>query len=98
MVFLIKLKTGFFETKFCTMSVMNKRIKIFFEDDLDQNEIIIPEEELLSIAIFSKKGKNTEIEIHTKEKIYVGNYIENRSKDEVINTLVDAFDAKVAVN
>jgi hypothetical protein len=77
---------------------MNKRIKIFFEDDLDQNEIIIPEEELLSIAIFSKKGKNTEIEIHTKEKIYVGNYIENRSKDEVINTLVDAFDAKVAVN
>ncbi|MDP3386276.1 MAG: hypothetical protein Q8S24_03490 [Eubacteriales bacterium] len=95
MVFFIRLKIGFFETKFCTMSVNNKTVRLFSEDLFNEKETIIRDSEIISIAISNRNKKPTEIEIHSSDKIYIGQYIDTKSKDEISNAFVTEFGSKV---
>lgn len=95
MVFFIRLKTGFFETKFCTMSVKNKTVRLFSEDLFNEKETIIRDSEILSITIINRTKKPTEIEIHSSDKIYIGHYIDTKSKDEIADAFVTEFGSKV---
>lgn len=95
MVFFIRLKTGFFETKFCTMSVRDKAVRLYSENMYEDKQTIIHDGEILSIAIINKGRKATEIEIHSTEKIYVGHCIDTKDKDEIANAFLREFGSKV---
>lgn len=95
MVFFIRLKTGFFETKFCTMSVRDKAVRLYSENLYEDKQTIIRDGEILSIAIMNKGRKATEIEIHAADKIYVGHCIDTKNKDEIANAFLREFGSKV---
>lgn len=95
MVFFIRLKTGFFETKFCTMSVKDKTVRLCSEDLYNEKETIIRDSDILSVAIINRQRKPIELEIHSYDKIYTGQCIDTRFKDEISNAFLTEFGNKV---
>jgi len=95
MVFFIRLKTGFFETKFCTMSVKDKTVRLFSEDLYNEKETIIRDSDILSVAIINRQKRPIELEIHASDKIYTGHCIDTKFKDEISNAFLTEFGSKV---
>jgi len=77
------------------MSVRDKAIRLYSEDIYDDKETVIRDSEILSISIIHKDKKPTEIEIHATDKIYIGHYIDTKSKDDITNAFLTEFGEKV---
>ena len=97
MVCNFKLKTGFFETKKCTLLVRDKAISVFYDNDYDDKGLIIMDNDLLSISAIVRNNDTTEIRIHTLDNIYTGYCIDKNKTDKVIKTFINEFNNKVSI-
>ncbi|SHJ60397.1 hypothetical protein SAMN02745751_02939 [Dethiosulfatibacter aminovorans DSM 17477] len=97
MVCKFKLKTGFFETKPCTLSVREKAISVFYDDDSDDEEILIMDNDLLSISVIIRNHTTTEIRIHTMDAIYTGYSLDENKTDGIIKSFLNEFSHKVCI-
>lgn len=92
-----RLKTGFFETKLCSMSVKNKSITFFCDDSYKYNKISIAEDIILNISVTIKQNHPVEIEIHTLNTIYTGYCINEADTEDIVKMLINEFDSKVSI-
>lgn len=97
MVCKFKLKTGFFKTKPCTLSVREKAISVFYDDDYFDDEILIMDNELLSISVIIRNNSTTEIRIHTLDEIYTGYSMDENKTDGIIKSFLNEFSHKVCI-
>mgnify|MGYP000626486789 CR=1 FL=1 len=67
MVYEIRLKTGFYETKLYNLSIKDQRIAIL---NNEEEIIVIDDDDLLCVSVTERN--NIEIEIQTKTKVYSG--------------------------
>ncbi len=96
MSYAVKIRTGFFETARCELSVSEKTIKLS-SDQLDHNEVMIHEEEMLSLFITGKPGACPELEIRTAETMYIGTFEDETVVRDVITELSKAFSKKLLI-
>ncbi len=98
MVCNFKLKTGFFETKKCTLLVSNKAISVFYDDDYDDKGLTIMDNDLLSISAIVRNNDSTEIRIHTLDNIYTGFCIDEGNTEKVIKSFINEFNNKFSID
>ena len=97
MVCNFKLKTGFFETKKCTLFVRDKAISVFYDNECDDKGLTIMDNDLLSISAIVRSNDTTEIRIHTLDNIYTGFCIDEDKVEKIIKSFVNEFKSKVSI-
>lgn len=92
MLFNIRLKTGFFETKPYDLLVGKDRL-VLSSKESESGSIIIPDKNIISIALNNKKAP--EIEIQTWEKIFQGSLLEKADFEKLLNSIKENLSVKI---
>ncbi len=96
MSYAIKIRTGFFETARCELSFSGKTIRLSSER-LKNNEVVIHDDELISLCITKKPEAYSELEICTDKKMYVGTLEDETAVRDVIAELSEVFSKKLII-
>jgi len=91
-LFDIRMKTGFFETKTYELLVGKDRLVLSSKESKDDN-ITIPDKNIISITL--KNEKAPEIEIQTWEKIYLGSLLKRDDFEKLVELLKENLNAKI---
>jgi hypothetical protein len=94
MILNIKLRAGFFKTLSYCLTIGRRKI-FLTPHDPDNEEYIIDEQELISVCIYKKSSQTGEIEITTKNCIYIGNFILQTNLEEVFHSFSKEFGDKI---
>lgn len=92
MLFKIRLKTGFFETKAYDLMVGKDKL-VLSPEESESDTITIPEKNIGSITLNNQK--NPEIEIQTRDKIYKCGLIGNSDFEKLVNSIKENLSVKI---
>lgn len=96
MPFAIKFKVGFFKTKIYELDVQKGQIVLKPQEGNGEN-CVIKHEEIESVSFISKDTKNVEIEIVTRNDIYLGSVIPGVDIGELEKIMAKELGPKLAL-
>ncbi|NLB54004.1 MAG: hypothetical protein GX808_13855 [Syntrophomonadaceae bacterium] len=94
MIIEIKMKEGFFKTQPYYMTIETGKIILTPQDDSDSKRLVIEEQELRSVSITSTNMTLGELEITTRDHIYIGNLTSHNDLGEIANHFAREFGEK----
>lgn len=97
MTFKIKLKVGFFKTKPYELSVNKGQIALIPLEE-NENVILINNSELQSVNFITKDIRGGEIEIITKDDIYIGSLVVSNEFKELEKVLSKELGHKIILH
>jgi len=92
MMYPIRLKTGFFETTACTLSIRNEGVMLTSPDGKHSN-IRISRDNIIAVTITMKRYPR--FEIHTCEKTYSGVFFDEVEQRELEREFRECLGSKV---
>lgn len=92
----IRLKTGFFATERCELTVCNKKL-LLTSGDLGEERVVIPEEELVSLCISAGDRKCPVFELCTRRGRFDGCFPASRELESFIGQLREQFHGKIKI-
>ncbi len=93
MTYTVRIKIGFYETKYYNLSVENNMLLLHSADGNKDKNITIPYDQILVIIL--SKNKFQKIEIQTREKIYQGNLDAEIDFEPLLKSLKDNLHKKI---
>ncbi len=94
MTFKIKLKTGFFKTRYYYLTIGQGQIILTPQQDNEDGRLVINEEDLQSICITRRNLTVSELEIITHSNTHIGSITDQISLEEVSNVFTKEFGHK----
>jgi len=91
-IFNIRMKTGFFETKTYELWIGKDRL-VLSSKESESDNIPIPDKNIISITL--KNEKAPEIEIQTRNKIYQGTLLERDDFEKLVGFLKENLNVKI---
>ncbi|MEA4924441.1 MAG: hypothetical protein VB084_03935 [Syntrophomonadaceae bacterium] len=97
MTFAIKLQAGFFKTILYYLTVEPGLIIMLSQENQEDNEsgrLVIQDEDLLSVSITRRNMTCGELEIITRDKIYIGKLSNQPDLEKAVQVFTDEFGDK----
>lgn len=92
MLFDIRMKTGFFQTKIYELVIGPDKL-VLASKETKSDDITIQDKNMISITL--KNEKAPEIEIQTWERIYLGSLLEKTDFEKLVGLLKENLSVKI---